>query len=93
VIEKKNKTNEDLEHSRPKPSHDGCITTAMPGTIVDIKVKIGDNVKAGDGVVIIEAMKMENEIQSSKSGTVMAVHIKKGDSVSPNETLIEIQRS
>ena len=65
----------------------------MPGTIVDIKVKVGDKVNAGDGVVIIEAMKMENEIQSSKSGVVMAVHIKKGDAVSPNETLIEIQRS
>ena len=47
---------------RPKPSHEGCITTAMPGTIVDIKVNIGDKVNAGDGVVVIEAMKMENEM-------------------------------
>jgi pyruvate carboxylase subunit B len=76
---------------RPKPSHEGCITTAMPGTIVDIKVNIGDKINAGDGVVVIEAMKMENEIQSSKAGVVIAIHVKKGDSVSPNETLIEIQ--
>jgi pyruvate carboxylase subunit B len=41
--------------------------------------------------VVIEAMKMENEIQSSKAGVVIAIHVKKGDSVSPNETLIEIQ--
>jgi pyruvate carboxylase subunit B len=63
----------------------------MPGTIVDVKVKAGDTVAAGDGVLVIEAMKMENEIQSPKSGIVIAVHVKKGDSVTPDETLIEIQ--
>ena len=76
---------------RPKPSHGGCLTTAMPGTIIDIKVNVGDKVTAGDGVIVIEAMKMENEIQAPESGTVVAIHVSKGDSVSPNETLIEIQ--
>ncbi len=76
---------------RPKPSHGGCLTTAMPGTIIDIKVNVGDKVTAGDGVIVIEAMKMENEIQAPESGTVVAIHVAKGDSVSPNETLIEIQ--
>ena len=77
--------------SRPRPSHEGCVSTAMPGTIVDVKVKAGDKVNAGDGVLVIEAMKMENEIQAPKSGIVVAVHVKKGDSVTPDETLIEIQ--
>ena len=77
--------------SRPRPAHEGCVTTAMPGTIVDVKVKAGDNVNAGDGVLVIEAMKMENEIQAPKSGIVIGVHVKKGDSVTPDETLIEIQ--
>ena len=77
--------------SRPRPSHEGCVTTAMPGTIVDVKVKAGDTVNAGDGVLVIEAMKMENEIQASKGGVVVAVHVKKGDTVTPDETLIEIQ--
>jgi len=77
--------------SRPRPSHDGCVTTAMPGTIVDVKVKVGDKIKAGDGVLVIEAMKMENEIQSAKEGVVIAIHVKKGDTVTPDETLIEIQ--
>jgi pyruvate carboxylase subunit B len=63
----------------------------MPGTIADVKVKVGDKVNAGDGVLIIEAMKMENEIQAAKEGVVIAVHVKKGDSVTPDETLIEIQ--
>lgn len=77
--------------SRPRPSHEGCVSTAMPGTIVDVKVKAGDKVSAGDGVLVIEAMKMENEIQAPKSGIVIAVHVKKGDSVTPDESLIEIQ--
>ncbi len=77
--------------SRPRPTHEGCVTTAMPGTIVDVKVKAGDPVNAGDGVLVIEAMKMENEIQAPKSGIVLSVHVKKGDSVTPDETLIEIQ--
>jgi pyruvate carboxylase subunit B len=76
---------------RPRPNHAGCVTTAMPGTIVAVKVNIGDKVKAGDGVLVIEAMKMENEIQASKTGTVVAIHVAKGDSVTPDESLLEIQ--
>lgn len=78
-------------NGRPRPHHAGCVTTAMPGTIVAVKVKAGDKVNAGDGVLVIEAMKMENEIQASKTGTVVAVHVTKGDSVTPDETLLEIQ--
>ncbi len=76
---------------RPRPHHAGCVTTAMPGTIVAVKAKVGDKVKAGDGVLVIEAMKMENEIQASTTGTVVAVHVVKGDSVTPDESLLEIQ--
>ena len=76
---------------RPRPSHEGCVTTAMPGSIVDVKVKAGDKVNAGDAVLVIEAMKMENEIQASVTGVVVAVHVKKGDTVTPDESLLEIQ--
>jgi len=77
--------------ARPRPSHEGCVSTAMPGSIVEVKVKAGDKVNAGDPLLVIEAMKMENEIQAPKSGVVIAVHVKKGDSVTPDETLLEIQ--
>jgi pyruvate carboxylase subunit B len=63
----------------------------MPGTIVAVKVKAGDKVNAGDGVLVIEAMKMENEIQAATSGIVVAVHVIKGDTVTPDESLLEIQ--
>jgi pyruvate carboxylase subunit B len=76
---------------RPRPSHAGHVTTSMPGTIVAVKVKVGDKVKAGDGVLVIEAMKMENEIQAATSGIVVAVHVSKGDTVTPDESLLEIQ--
>jgi len=76
---------------RPRPTHAGCVTTAMPGTIVDVKVKPGDKVKAGDGVLVIEAMKMENEVQAPVSGTVVQVHVAKGDAVTPDQVLVEIQ--
>ncbi len=77
--------------SRPRPTHAGCVTTAMPGAIVDVKVKVGDKIKAGDGVLVIEAMKMENEVQSPVTGTVVAVHVAKGDQVTPDQVLVEIQ--
>ena len=76
---------------RPRPSHQGHVTTAMPGTIVDVLVKTGQKVKAGDAVLVIEAMKMENEVQASISGIVIGVFVTKGDTVTPDEALIEIQ--
>lgn len=76
---------------RPRPAHQGHVTTAMPGTIVDVLVEIGKKVKAGDPVLVIEAMKMENEVQAPVTGTVIGVFVKKGDSVTPDESLVEIQ--
>ena len=76
---------------RPRPSHQGHVTTAMPGTIVEVLVKTGQKVKAGDAVLVIEAMKMENEVQASISGTVIGVFVAKGDTVTPDEALVEIQ--
>ncbi len=87
----KKKGNAKTANGRPRPHHEGCVTTAMPGTIVAVKVAVGDKVKAGDGVLVIEAMKMENEIQASKTGTVVAIHVVKGDTVTPDESLLEIQ--
>ena len=88
---KKSSSSGNTASGRPRPSHEGCVTTAMPGSIVDVKVKAGDKVTAGDAVLVIEAMKMENEIQAPITGVVIAVHVKKGDTVTPDESLLEIQ--
>lgn len=76
---------------RGRASEPGHVTTAMPGNIVDVLVKVGDVVKAGQGVLVTEAMKMENEITANIAGTVTAVHVKKGDRVTPGEVLVEIE--
>ncbi|MDR3393155.1 MAG: sodium-extruding oxaloacetate decarboxylase subunit alpha [Sulfuriferula sp.] len=76
---------------RPRPSHAGHVTTAMPGNIVDVLVVTGQKVNAGDPVLVIEAMKMENEIQASISGTIINLFVVKGDAVTPDQALLEIQ--
>ncbi len=76
---------------RPRPSHQGHVTTAMPGSIVEVLVQPGQKVKAGDAVLVIEAMKMENEVQAPIGGTVIGVFVTKGDVVTPDEALVEIQ--
>ena len=76
---------------RPKASKEGHVTSSMPGTVVEVMVKVGAQVKAGDPVLVIEAMKMENEVPAPIAGTVKAVHVAKGDSVNPDEALVEIE--
>lgn len=65
------------------------IKAPMPGLIIDLKVKQGDTVQAGDPLLILEAMKMENIIKSPGEGKVKTVTVKKGDSVEKNQVLIE----
>ena len=64
------------------------VKAPMPGTILDVKVKVGDAVKAGQCVCVLEAMKMENEIPAAKDGTVAQVIVSKGASVNAGDTLI-----
>ncbi len=63
----------------------------MPGSIVDVLVSVGQKVKAGDAVLVIEAMKMENEVQASIAGTVINIFAQKGDAVTPDMALVELQ--
>ncbi len=76
---------------RPRPQGRGDVTTSMPGNIVDVLVREGDEVVAGQPLLVAEAMKMETEIQAPVSGVVEAVYVAKGDAVNPDETLIAIR--
>ena len=75
---------------RQQASAAGDVSTSMPGNIVEVLVKVGDPVKAGQALLISEAMKMESEIQAPIDGIVQAVHVAKGDRVNPGELLLEI---
>ncbi|KHO62758.1 Biotin-requiring enzyme [Thermoanaerobacter sp. YS13] len=67
------------------------VTAPMPGTIVDVKIKIGDVVKRGDVLLILEAMKMENEIITPIVGRVVAVNVQKGSSVKSGDILVILE--
>ena len=66
------------------------VTAPMPGSIVAVKVNVGDTVKNGDLVVVLEAMKMENEIFASADGKVVGISVNAGDSVNSGDVLISI---
>ena len=73
----------------PAPAAAGSVpvNAPMPGTILDIKVKAGAAVKAGDVVMILEAMKMENEISAPQDGTIASIDVRKGDTVNSGDVL------
>lgn len=67
------------------------VVAPLPGTINEIKVKMGDKVNAGDTVVILEAMKMQNNIEAEKDGKVTAICVKPGQAVLEEDALIVIE--
>ena len=66
------------------------VTSPLPGVIIEVSVKEGQAVKAGQKVAVIEAMKMENEIAAESDGTVTAIHVAKGDSVLEGADIVTI---
>ena len=66
------------------------VKAPMPGNILDVKVAAGASVKAGDVLVILEAMKMENEIVAPQDGTVASINVHKGDTVNSGDTLVSM---
>ena len=74
-----------------KPAGEGkAATSPLPGVIIEVSVKEGDTVAAGQKVAVLEAMKMENEIQAEKAGVVTKIHVSKGDSVLEGASIVTI---
>ena len=67
------------------------VTAPLPGTIWKVEVEAGSRVKEGDAVVILEAMKMENEIIAEMDGVVKAIYVAKGDAVQAGDLLVELE--
>ncbi len=72
-------------------SGDGNITAPMPGVVWEVPVKVGDSVEAGSTVIVIEAMKMENDVKTPISGTVKELPVGKGDEVAVGQTLVIVE--
>ncbi len=68
----------------------GLIKAPLPGTILELKVSAGDSVKVGDTLLIMEAMKMENNIKADREGKIESIKVNAGDSVLEGDVLIEI---
>lgn len=66
------------------------VESPMPGSIIEVAVKEGDPVKEGDVLLVLEAMKMENEITAPVAGTIGRVHVSAGDTVGSGDLLVEI---
>ncbi len=74
----------------PAASGSASVKAPMPGTIVSVKVNVGDMVKKGDLVAVLEAMKMENEIFSDADGKVVAVNAPQGASVNTGDAIVSL---
>lgn len=73
------------------PSSKSGVKSPLPGVILDIKVNVGDTVKKGQTIIILEAMKMENNINADKDGKITAINVSKGDSVLEGNDLVIIE--
>ena len=86
---------ETVKESAPEPATSSAqgeqVKSPMPGTILDINVQAGQSVNAGDVIVVMEAMKMENEIVASVSGKIAEICVKKGDAVDTDAVLAVIE--
>jgi glutaconyl-CoA/methylmalonyl-CoA decarboxylase subunit gamma len=81
----------EVTHSGKGSDSKGSVTAPMPGKIISVKVKAGDSVAQNQIVAVLEAMKMENEIQSEVAGTVQSVSVKAGETVEGGQVLLVIQ--
>ena len=79
-----------IASKRRRPTEEGDVVVGMPCNVLDVLVKIGQQVTAGQPVLVTEAMKMETEVTAPITGTVKAIHVVKGEPANPNEVLIEI---
>ncbi len=87
----RSKVHTNKEDAKIKSKVGKLIKAPLPGTIFKMKVKIGDEVSPGDTLLIMEAMKMENNIQAQAEGKVKAIMVKEGDAVLQNDILLELE--
>lgn len=84
-------TEEPTSESKGTVNKNAALKAPLPGVITDIKVNVGDEVAVGDTVIVLEAMKMANNLQAEKAGKVTAICVKIGESVMEDDALVVIE--
>lgn len=90
ALDERTRAIRDLSGASARASGPAPLVAPMPGLIVRVNVQAGDNVQPGQAVVVMEAMKMENDLRTQSSGTVSAVRVKPGDAVEKGAVLVEL---
>ncbi len=91
ALDERTRTIRDLSAASAGPAGPAPLKAPMPGLIVRVNVQPGDRVQAGQGLVVMEAMKMENELRAQAAGTVKAIHAVAGTAVEKGALLVELE--
>ena len=91
ALDERTRAIRDITAASSKPSGPASVNAPMPGLVVRVSVAVGDKVQAGQGVVVMEAMKMENELRASAAGIVKAIHAEVGKAVEKGTVLVELE--
>ncbi|MDE0958076.1 MAG: biotin/lipoyl-binding protein [Planctomycetota bacterium] len=79
-----------IESKRSEPSASGDLSAPMPGTVIEVKVSVGEQVSAGQVLMVLEAMKMEMAIRSPRDGSIRSISVTRGDPVVAGSMLVEL---
>jgi pyruvate carboxylase subunit B len=90
ALDERTRAIRDITAVSAKATGPAPVVAPMPGLVVRVNVAVGDSVQAGQGVVVMEAMKMENELRASASGTVKAINVSPGKAVEKGTVLVEL---
>ena len=90
ALDERTRAIRDITAATSKPTGPAPVNAPMPGMVIRVNVAVGDKVQAGQGVIVMEAMKMENELRASAPGIVKAIHAEVGKSVEKGATLVEL---
>jgi pyruvate carboxylase subunit B len=91
ALDERTRAIRDLSAKHATAAGPAPVVAPMPGLIVRVQVEVGDTVEAGQGVVVMEAMKMENELRAAAPGVVRAVHATAGKAVEKGTVLVELE--
>lgn len=91
ALDERSRAIRELAAATSGPSGPAPLVAPMPGMIVRVNVSVGDQVQTGQGLVVMEAMKMENELRAAAAGTVKRVHVSPGTAVEKGALLLELE--